>query len=57
MDELVGMHVSHLEAVEDENGVEQHVLRVMQKGSDRFESRHRRKDGQIIDVLLSSTPY
>ncbi len=55
--ELVGMHVSHLEAVEDENGVEQHVLIVIKKGSDRFESRHSRKDGSVFDVEVSTTFY
>jgi len=55
VNELVGMHISQLEEVEDEHDVQDHVLRVMKSGSDRFESRHRRKDGSIFDVEVSTT--
>ena len=55
MDELVGMHVSRLEAQENLKDVEEHMLKVMKKGSDRFESRHRRKDGSVFDVEVSTS--
>ncbi len=55
MDELLGMHVSRLEAQENLKDVEEHMLKVMKKGSDRFESRHRRKDGSVFDVEVSTS--
>jgi PAS domain S-box-containing protein len=51
--ELLGMRVADLEAVEDAAATAAHVRRILEQGSDRFESRHRRKDGTVIDVEVS----
>ncbi|MFA6014285.1 MAG: diguanylate cyclase [Gallionellaceae bacterium] len=55
MEELVGMHISQLEANEQEEDVQAHLQKLILQGHDRFESRHRRKDGKIIDVEVSTT--
>ena len=56
VEELVKMHISQLEAkeltVED---VLAHIAKVMAQGYDRFETRHRRKDGHEIDIEVSVT--
>lgn len=52
-DELIGQHVSLVEVNEDETEVQHHVARVIREGFDRFETRHRRKDGEIIHVEVS----
>ncbi|ADE13053.1 sensor histidine kinase [Sideroxydans lithotrophicus] len=52
--ELIGMNIADVEAAETEDGVVRHIGTLMQKGSDRFESRLRRKDGQIQIVEESS---
>jgi diguanylate cyclase (GGDEF)-like protein/PAS domain S-box-containing protein len=55
MQELVGMHISQLEANERAEDVKAHIDRVMALGYDRFETRHRRKDGRVIDIEVAAT--
>lgn len=52
-EELLRMRVSDVEAAEMPEEVSDHIRRVKETGGDRFESRHRRKDGSIIDVEVS----
>ena len=55
-EELLSMHVSSVEVVEDSPKlVVQHVQRIVQHGSEQFESRHRCKDGRIIEVEVIAT--
>jgi PAS domain S-box-containing protein len=49
-EELVGMNIHDIEASENPQETTEHIERLMREGSDRFETKHRRKDGQIIDV-------
>jgi len=51
--ELLGMRISDLEVTESADQTAAHIQRVMRDGEDRFESRHRRKDGGFIDVEVS----
>ncbi len=51
--ELLGMSVSDLEAVETPEETAAHMQTVMAQGHDRFETRHRRRDGGIFDVEIS----
>ncbi|HLP96973.1 MAG TPA: PAS domain S-box protein [Sideroxyarcus sp.] len=53
--ELVGMHIGQLEAGENEEEVRAHIDRIVARGYDRFETRHRRKDGRVIDVEVTTT--
>jgi len=54
--ELVNMHISQLEAIElKPEDVQAHIAKIAVQGYDRFETRHRRKDGQEIDVEISVT--
>ncbi len=53
-EEMVGMNIHDLEAVETPQGTTGQIERLMRKGSDRFETRYRRKDGQTIDVEAST---
>lgn len=55
LDELKGMQVSRLEAKEQsQEEVQAHISRIITQGWDVFETRHRRKDGEIIDIEVSS---
>lgn len=54
-DELRGMHIRQLEASEDPQAVRLHMDKVKRLGRDRFESRHRHKDGHAYAVEISAT--
>ncbi len=52
-EELLRMRVADLESAESERDVVAHMQRIIRQGTDRFESCHRRKDGQIINIETS----
>ncbi len=52
-EELLRMRVPDLETVETEQDVAVHLARIASRGDDRFETRHRCKDGRVIDVDFS----
>ncbi len=51
--ELLSMHVSQLEAFEDDERIRLHIEKVKSSGSDLFETQHRRKDGTIWHVEVN----
>ncbi len=51
--ELLAMRVSDLDAVESPADTARHIQKVIATGQDRFETRHRRKDGSIYAVEVS----
>ena len=53
-EELLSMHISDLENVETPEDTARHIEQIIECGSDRFETRHRCKDGRIIDVEVST---
>jgi len=56
VEELTGMHISQLEAIERRpEDVHAHIAKIVAQGYDRFETRHRRKDGHEIDIEISVT--
>lgn len=56
-EELLNMRVSDLKTEEDLGLNTTHVCRVIEKGKDRFQTRHRAKDGRIWDVEMSATYF
>jgi PAS domain S-box-containing protein len=52
-EELLVMGISDLEANETPDETAAHIRKIMAQGEDRFESRHRRKDGSLFDVEVS----
>ncbi|MBI5476170.1 MAG: PAS domain S-box protein, partial [Ignavibacteriales bacterium] len=52
-EELLNMSVPDVEEKETPEMTAQHIQKVMTKGYDRFETRHRRKDGQLLDFEVS----
>ncbi|MGZ5009983.1 MAG: PAS domain S-box protein [Methylobacter sp.] len=53
--ELVGMRIADLEAQESPEQTAQHIRDVMLYGTDVFETRHRRKDGSLWNVEVSTS--
>ena len=55
IEELRGMHVSQLEGEQSEDDVKAHIARVIAQGYDVFETRHRHKDGRLINIEVSTS--
>ncbi|MGD0353534.1 MAG: PAS domain S-box protein [Dehalococcoidia bacterium] len=53
-EELLNMSVRNVEAIETAEDTIQHIQRMVELGSDRFETRHRCKDGMIVDIEVSA---
>ncbi len=51
--ELLSLRVQSVEDVETAADTAAHLQKVLALGQDRFESRHRRKDGSVFDVEVS----
>ena len=51
--ELLEMRIPDLEVEETSTETAAHIHTIMTQGEDRFESRHRRKDGSTFDVEVS----
>ena len=54
-DELLAMSVKDIEAVETEGVIGKRIQRIMEAGHDRFETRHVRKDGSLLEIEASVT--
>ncbi len=54
--ELLGMNAADLEAGDTDDEITAHICTFMEQGADRFEHRHRRKDGSIFDVEANIRP-
>jgi len=52
--ELLSLTVADLRAAEQQPDVRADLERIVAKGGDRFETRHRRKDGRLVDVEVSA---
>jgi PAS domain S-box-containing protein len=52
-EELLSMYISDVEDLESSDDTAAHMQKIIAQGEDRFESRHRRKDGSIFDVEVS----
>ncbi len=53
--ELLGMQISDLEANEEPEETAAHIALVYERGYDRFETRHRRKDGSVWPVEITAS--
>lgn len=56
-EELLGLKISDLEAVESSEHILKHIEQIMRVGTDRFETKHKRKDGSVYDVEVSAQTY
>jgi len=51
-EELLGMKISELEMNEDDDEIQEHMVRMIENGNDHFETSHRHKDGSTLDVSV-----
>ncbi len=54
-EELLTMRIMDVEGAETAEDTAAHIQRITRTGGDRFETRHRRKDGASIDIEVSAT--
>jgi len=52
-DELLSMRISDLEVIESPEETAAHIRKIMENGHDLFETRHRHKDGRILEFEVS----
>ncbi|MBM3143298.1 MAG: PAS domain S-box protein, partial [Chloroflexi bacterium] len=52
-DELLNMAITDVEAIEKPEETAKRIRKIKEVGYDRFETRHRCKDGEIIDIGIS----
>ncbi|SLM32574.1 putative Histidine kinase [Desulfamplus magnetovallimortis] len=56
-DELLQLSINDLDAQEKSEETLKRTERIIEKGSDLFEARHKRKDGSVFDVEVSVTYF
>ena len=49
------MNISDLEIIENKEEINKHMKKLIEDGGSRFESKHKCKNGNIIDVEISTT--
>lgn len=53
-EELLRMSISDIDVYEDKKEVQEHLALVKRSGPQRFETKHRHKNGHIVDVEIST---
>ena len=53
-EELLKMKIADIEVTETAEQIAQHVDNVMKQGYERFETKHRQKNGKIINIEVST---
>jgi PAS domain S-box-containing protein len=53
-DELLTMTIQDVEAMETPEDTARHIQQLITQSYDRFETHHRRKDGQLLDIEVST---
>jgi PAS domain S-box-containing protein len=55
-EEFGKLNISDTEAIESAEEILAHIKKVVRQGSDTFETKQRKKDGTLCDILVSTTP-
>jgi len=53
-DELLELSIPAIEANENPQDVAAHMAKIFADGHDRFDTRHRRKDGSVVDIEITT---
>ena len=56
-EELLKMSISDVEAIESPRDTERRIKRLIVKGTERFLTRHRCKDGTVLDIEINTSHY
>jgi PAS domain S-box-containing protein len=53
-EELLKLHLNDLDTIESPEEIMRHIKMIHEEGLHRFDTKHRRKDGKIIDIEVSA---
>jgi PAS domain S-box-containing protein len=56
-EELLKMSIKDVEARQNPESIRRRIKKIIARGSDRFETQHRGKDGRLIDIEISVKYY
>lgn len=56
-EELTRLRINDIDATEDPIETAERIERILRTGAERFETKHRRKDGSLFDVEISAARY
>jgi two-component system, cell cycle sensor histidine kinase and response regulator CckA len=56
-EEMLALRIADLDVDESPEMVREHERRIVERGEDRFEARHRRKEGTILEVEVSARAW
>lgn len=54
VEELLGSSISQYEIIESPEETQAHIEKLVTEGHDRFETKHRHKDGHVIEIEVST---
>ena len=54
-DELLGLNISDIDALENQHDTAKRIEKIMTQGGDLFQTKHKRKDGTVFDIEVSSS--
>jgi diguanylate cyclase (GGDEF)-like protein/PAS domain S-box-containing protein len=54
-DQVLAMQIADFEAVATQDGVRKQIERILHKGQERFETRHRKRNGEWVDLEVTVT--
>lgn len=54
-EDFLKLHLNDIDAIEDEEKTKERIHRIIENGSEIFESVHKRKDGSLFDVEMTAT--
>ena len=52
-EELLNLSISDLEVIDKPEDVARRIQRIIERGTEQFESKHRAKDGRVFDIEIS----
>jgi PAS domain S-box-containing protein len=53
-EELLKMSILDVEAIQNPEEINRHIRKIVENGSDRFETQHRCRNGRILDIEISA---
>lgn len=53
-EEIIGLGINDIDSIEDPAVTKERIEHIIEKGSEKFETKHKRKDGSVFDIEMST---